>query len=53
MSETWTKDQLAVEFDHIMETRLAILCGMDQPTAEQLCIAIQEAEEHVEKLAAQ
>ena len=50
MTENWTEEQLSVEYDHLFETRLGILCGMDQPTAAQICLAIDEATEACSKL---
>ena len=48
--ETWTPEQMQVEFDHIMETRLAILCGTGEPDAEQFAMALAEADDACEEL---
>lgn len=40
-----TPTELATERQHIIQTRLAILCGAGQPTREQFNIAIREADE--------
>lgn len=45
-----TIKDLDAEWTYRMEERLGIMCGMDEPTAEQFCIAMAEADEAVEKL---
>ena len=42
--------ELDAEWTYRMEERLGIMCGMDEPTAEQFCIAVAEADEAMEKL---
>lgn len=38
-----TDKELSEENHYRFEERLAIMCGLDQPTAKQICIAIEEA----------
>lgn len=45
-----TDDQLRDEHHYRFEERLAILCGTDEPTAQQICLAIEEAETACAKL---
>lgn len=42
--------ELEAERIHLIETRLGILCGTDDPTPEQLDLARKEANEAVERL---
>jgi hypothetical protein len=44
------ESELQEEHHHIMETRLAILCGMDTPTAQQVALAMEEADKAIEQL---
>ncbi len=39
----WTQAELKREFDHLVETRLGVLCGTADPTPEQQKIADDEA----------
>jgi len=45
-----TDQELSEENHYRFEERLAIMCGMEQPTAAQICLAIEEAAEACEKL---
>lgn len=45
-----TEQELSEENHYRFEERLALLCGMDVPTAAQICLAIDEAQEACEKL---
>lgn len=46
----WNEKELQCEFNHIYETRIGILCGDKEPTADQMAIAISEADKACEKL---
>lgn len=48
--EVWTSDELLSEFQYRLEERLALLCGLDEPTAEQLALAMAEADAACEQL---
>jgi hypothetical protein len=50
MSNTWTESELKEEFSYRTEERLALMIGLDQPTAEQLCAAFEEADAACEEL---
>lgn len=45
-----TLEELNLEWDHIYQTRVAILCGTDYPTPGQKQIAADEADEHIRRL---
>ncbi len=45
-----TEEELRIEMRHVMETRLAILCGAEEATAKQIVMAIEEAEAHCNEL---
>lgn len=42
--------ELQEEHAYRMEERLAILCGMDTPTAQQVAMAMEEADQAIEQL---
>lgn len=45
-----TPEEARKEFNYRYEERIAILCGKNDPTAEQMAMAMQEAEEAIKKL---
>ena len=45
-----TREDLEIEWHYRFEERLALLCGENRPTKEQLEIARREATEAVSKL---
>lgn len=47
---TWTADQLRAEWDYIKNERLGLLCEDREPTQEQIKMARDEADRHVEEL---
>lgn len=46
----FSEEELQKEFNHIYETRIAILCGKEKPTQFMILLAKDEATEHVQKL---
>lgn len=52
MTCEFTQEQLESEFSYRLEERLAIMCGMDEPTAQQIAIATAEADAACEQLKA-
>lgn len=45
-----TQQEQIREWEHIYDTRIAILCGQAEPTPAQRIMAIKEADEHLKKL---
>lgn len=48
-----TESELTYEWKYRYEERIAILCGTNEPTREQMDIAGKEADEAIEKLKSQ
>ena len=50
MKIDWSSEELKIEWKHVYETRLGILCEDRQPIPDQIEIATKEADEHIELL---
>lgn len=40
-----TQEEIQIEREHLIQTRLGILCGAERPTMQQRMIAQEEADE--------
>jgi hypothetical protein len=45
-----TKQETSTEWDYIYQERLGIACGAAEPSEAQAVTAMQQADEHIERL---
>lgn len=49
VKQMFADQELETEWNHVYETRIAILCGKEKPTQFMILLAKDEATEHVQK----